>query len=182
MTLAESLEALATQNHYGVAFLLAYGATWITCGILWRVLGHRNAALATLFQGMVAFPIALGLSYAIGALGQDRQVDQTITQLSMYIGTSQLLGLPFLIYLFARQQFTLMPYAFAAICAMHFMLYSWLYQTPLYVIMAAVIAFGGLLIMLIAQSRQKSSSVTASLVCFFVGLTMLATTVAFQFI
>lgn len=160
--------------------MIAYGLTWIVCAILWQKLSPKHAALATLFQGMVAFPVAIGLSFAIGALGGDRPVEESITQLSIYIGTSQLLGLPFLIYLYTRQHYTLMPYAFAAICAMHFVLYSWLYQTPYYVVMSVVIALGGFIIMATSRSKSIDNSLPASRVCLFTGLSMLATVGAFQ--
>lgn len=178
MNLTESLEALAEQNHYGIAFLLSYGASWIACGVLWRILTPGNAALATLFQGIVASPIGFGLAYAIGALGRDRPVDDAITVLSLYIGGSQFLGLPFLIYLQKREMFTLVPYGFVAICAMHFVLYSWLYQTPLYVVMSMSIAVGGTIIMFYNDGHPDETR-AASQVCFFTGGAMLLTSVAF---
>ena len=68
--LMESLRLLAEQNMSGVAFLTAYGVTWLVCGGLWQRASERVAAFATLFQGMVAFPAALGLSALSGAIGQ----------------------------------------------------------------------------------------------------------------
>ena len=38
------------------------------------------------------------------------------------IGTSQLLGLSFLVYLVLKAQYRLVPYAFAVICSMPFVL------------------------------------------------------------
>lgn len=178
--LITSLESLATQNIYGISFLVAYGATWIICGILWRKLNPRTAALCTLFQGMAAFPLAMALSYAVGAFDQDRPVENTITQLSILIGTSQMLGIPLLIYLFVKKHFYLMPYVFAAICSMHFVLYSWLYQTPFYIIMAALISIGTTVVML-ANNKTKDQN-KASLVSLFTGGTMLATAIVFLFI
>lgn len=174
MELRDSLDALAEQNHYGIAFLLAYGTTWLACGVLWRVLDQNRAALATLFQGMVALPAALGISWLIGAIGQERPVDEAITELSVYIGASQLLGLPFLIFLHATKRFTLVPYAFVAICAMHFVLYSWLYQTWLYVAMSITIVLGGMILMLVG-SRPGDDVRRASHVCAFTALVMYAT-------
>lgn len=177
--LITSLESLATQNVYGISFLVAYGVTWIACGIFWRKLNPRTAALCTLFQGMAAFPLAMALSYAIGAFDQDRPVEPTITQLSILVGTSQMLGIPLLIYLFVKKLFYLMPYVFAAICSMHFVLYSWLYQTPFYIIMAALISIGATIIMLSnsgAADRNK-----ASLVSLFTGGSMLVTALVFLF-
>ncbi len=178
MNLTESLDALAEQNHHGIAFLLAYGGTWIACGVFWRILNPGHAALATLFQGLVASPIGLGISYAIGALGQDRPVDEAITELSLFIGGSQFLGLPFLIYLHKRAMYTLIPYGFAAICAMHFVLYSWLYQTPLYVVLSVSLVIGGTIIMYF-HADQPDETRAASWVCFFIGGAMLLTSAAF---
>jgi hypothetical protein len=174
MVLTETLVALAEQNHYGIAFLIAYGTTWLICGVLWRFLGPDRAALVTLFQGIVAFPAALAVSYLIGAIGQERPVDEAITRLSVLIGAAQLLGLPLLVYLHVTRRYTLVPYAFAAVCATHFVLYSWLYQTYLYVVMSIVIATGGMILMLVKRAGISESRL-ASRVCAFTGLTMYAT-------
>jgi Flp pilus assembly protein TadB len=174
LDLTESLNALAEQNHYGVAFLVAYGATWVLCGIAWRYLQPGRAALVTLFQGMVAAPVALALSFATGALGGDRPVDDAITHLSILIGASQFLGLPFLIFLHARSLFTLVPYAFAAVCSMHFVLYSWLYQTPWYVLMSVAIVIGGLVLMRDIGEHDAETRAT-SRVCLFTGCAMFTT-------
>src|SRR5699024_12140237 len=99
MELVQSLEALAEQNVSGLPLLAAYVLVWLICGMVWRRAGERTAAFVTLFQGMVALPIALGLSFLIGVTGQQRPVSESITQLSVLVGVSQLLGLPFLIYL-----------------------------------------------------------------------------------
>jgi hypothetical protein len=177
MELVEVLNALAEQNLSGVSFLAAYGVTWLVCAVLWRQSSERTAAYATLFQGLVAFPVALGLSFLIGALGQDRPVPDEITALSILIGTSQLLGLPFLIYLVVKERYRLMPYAFATICSMHFVLYSWLYQTPLYIVMAVLVAIGTTVLMLTAPAdRERIASVR---VCVLTGGLLLATALAF---
>lgn len=176
MDINSSLQALATQNLYGISFLIAYGVTWIVCGLLWRKLNERTAALCTLFQGLVAFPAALALSYAIGALGQERVVEDSITQLSILIGSSQTLGLPLLIYLFVVKQYTLMPYVFAVICAMHFVLYSWLYQTPFYIIMAVVMVIGTTTLMLVRKAKDVRK---ASQISLFTGASMLVTVLVF---
>ncbi|MGL5861830.1 MAG: DUF7010 family protein [Phycicoccus sp.] len=130
MDLLESLERLAEQNRSGSGFLAAYGVTWLMCSFVWRRASARVAALATLFQGLVAFPAAVGLSALIGAFDQARPVSDEITQLSVLIGSSQLLGLPFVVYLAVRRHHTLVPFALATITSMHFVFYSWLYRAP----------------------------------------------------
>lgn len=175
--LTDSLKLLAEQNMSGLAFLTAYGLTWLICGALWHFVSERSAAIATLFQGLVAFPAALGLSALIGAVGQDRPVADEITQLSVLIGTSQLLGLPFLIYLLVKQQYALVPFAFAAITSMHFVLYTWLYQTPVYIGMAVLISVGATIVMFTAPS--STSRTGPSRVCFLTGGLLLATATYF---
>lgn len=188
MDLVDSLRLLAEQNRSGVAFLTAYGATWIVCGLIWLRAKARTAAFATLFQGMVAFPIALGLSALIGAIGADRPVEDAITQLSVLIGTSQLLGLPFLVYLIVRHYYALVPIAFSGITSIHFVLYSWLYQTPIYIVMAALISIGGVVVMLTASREPVSAQASLPsplqhrapiLVCFLTGGLLFATTMLF---
>ncbi|MDN5818414.1 MAG: hypothetical protein L0I94_08125, partial [Yaniella sp.] len=92
MDLVESLRLLAEQNISGVAFLFAYGATWLVCGVLWQRVSLLVAAYATLFQGVVALPIALGVLFLLAAVGSARPVVDAITQLSVLIGMSQVLG------------------------------------------------------------------------------------------
>ncbi|MGO1538930.1 MAG: DUF7010 family protein [Leucobacter sp.] len=177
MELIDSLQQLADQNYSGVAFLTAYGVTWLVCAGVWRSARERTAAYVTLFQGGVAFPLALGLSVLIGALGADRPVDPAITQLSILIGTSQLLGLPFLIYLIVSRRHTLLPFAFAAITSMHFVLYSWLYQTPLYIVMAVLISLGTMMVM--TATPEQRSRVAAMRVCLLTGGLLLVTAATF---
>ncbi|WP_148710075.1 transposase [Micromonospora sp. M71_S20] len=165
MDLVESLGLLAEQNISGLAFLTAYGVTWLACGVIWQRASERMAAFATLFQGMVALPVALGLSALIRAIGRERPVPDEITQLSVLVGTSQLLGLPFLIYLVVKHQYTLVPFAFATITSMHFVLYSWLYQTPIYIVMAVLISLGTTTVMLAApDATPRARAARVSLV------------------
>lgn len=173
MELIQSLQQLAAQNVSGVAFLAAYGATWMVCGLLWQRMSMRTAAYATLFQGMVALPVALGLSVLIGGLGTERPVPPEITQLSILIGMSQLLGLPLLIYLVVKHQFGLVPFAFASITSMHFVLYSWLYQTPIYIVMAVLIALGTMIAMLTAP--DSNPRIGAAQVSYLTGGVLAAT-------
>ncbi|MFV2085660.1 2'-5' RNA ligase family protein [Micromonospora sp. LOL_021] len=141
------------------------------------LLAERVAAFATLFQGTVALPTALALPALIGAIGQERPVADGITQLSVLIGTSQLLGLPFLIYLTAKQQYTLVPFAFAAITSMHFVLYSWLHQTPVYIGMAVLISLGTTTVMFTAPGNSRRTRPVA--VSFLTGGLLLSTALLF---
>ena len=177
MDLADALRQLAEQNLSGVAFLSAYGLTWLVCAVFWSRASQRTAAYATLFQGMVAFPIALGLSALIGAIGQSRPVPEEITQFSILVGTSQLLGLPLLIYLIIKRHYGLVPVVFATITAVHFVLYSWLYQTPLYIGMAVLIALSTTAVMGAADEANPRSG--PGRVCLVTGSLLLLTAAVF---
>lgn len=177
MELVDALSRLAEQNVSGVAFLAAYGLTWLACGVIWARATARVAAYATLFQGLVAFPLALGLSALIGAIGEDRPVPAEITQLSVLIGTSQLLGLPLLIYLVVKRDYALVPLVFATITAIHFVLYAWLYQTPIYIVMAALIALGTTTVMLtVSADKPRAGPIW---VCLLTGGLLIATALVF---
>lgn len=171
MDLVETLRLLADQNRSGVAFLAAYGLTWSVCGVVWLRAPERVAAVVTLVQGLVAFPVALGLSAAIGAIGEARPVADEITQLSVLIGTSQLLGLPFVILLVVRKLYALVPVAFAGITSMHFVLYSWLYRTPVYLVMAVVISLGATTLM--ARNPDSERGARPAAVCFLTATALL---------
>lgn len=181
MDLVETLHRLAEQNLHGLSFLAAYGVTWVICGVIWKYASERTAAFATLFQGMIAFPAALAIAWSIGAIGAERPVAEEITQLSVLIGVSQLLGLPFLIYLIVKRHYTLVPIAFAGITSMHFVLYSWLYQTPAYIVMASLISVGTLIAMLAVPSDSRSNA-GPTRVCLLTGGLLLMTALFFLLI
>ncbi|MDN6148357.1 MAG: hypothetical protein L0I94_05920, partial [Yaniella sp.] len=68
-------------------------------------------------------------------------------------------------------------FTFAVITAMHFVLYSWLYQTPFYIVMALVISIGTMIIMLTAPETPDSSA--PARVSFLTGGALAATGLLF---
>lgn len=176
-TLPDVLTRLADTNYRGAVFLLAYGVTWVLCGVAWQRLRPRTSTFVTLFQGMLALPVALGASAVLGMF--DRSPGEAmITQLGVLIAMSQLLVLPLLIVLTAKQFYTLVPLCFAASSAIHFVPYAWLYQTPLYIVMPVVLAIGLAVVAATSMSTDRSdilSTVGASRVCFLTGLLLLIT-------
>lgn len=168
---------LAEINHRGAAFLLAYGTTWLVCAVLWRVVAPRYAALVTLFQGMVALPVALGASAWLGMFDA-RPGGAVITQLGILISMSQLLVLPLLIVLAARGRHTVVPLLFSLAGAIHFVPYAWLYQSLLYILMPVVLAVG-LAVALGTdhggRDAELMSAAGAGRVCALTGVALLAT-------
>lgn len=172
--LESSLHQLAAQNRSGVAFLGAYGVTWLVCALLWRRAGEGRAALATLFQGVVALPVALLISALIGGMA-DRPVSGLVTQLSILVACSQLLVLPLLVVLFTRRKYTAIPVLFALGGALHFLPYAWLYRTPVYLAMSVAIALG--VAVVCRRDRRDALDVSrlgAARVCALMSVLLLA--------
>lgn len=175
--LEEVLTQLAEVNHRGAVFLLAYGTTWLVCAALWRAVGARQAALATLLQGTVAPPVALGAAAWLGMLGA-RPGGEPLAQLGLLISMSQLLVLPLLVVLSARGRHTMVPLVFSLAGAVHFVPFAWLYQSLLYILMPVVLAVG--LAALYGTDRavregEALSATGAGRVCALTGAALLVT-------
>lgn len=132
------LETLARVNHHGFGFLVAFGLTWLTAGVVWSRWGERAGAYAALFQGLVGMPLALLLT-ALTATGP-RPADASLNALSIYLGSGQLLVLPVAIVLIARQRYVEAVVVLAVVLAVHLVPYAWLYSTPIYLVVAALVA------------------------------------------
>jgi len=158
---------LAEVNYSGAPFLIGYGITWIICGVLWRKLKSRYAALGTLFQGTIAFPIALLIMGFIGSFAKRPEIG-ILNDLVIIVAMSQLLVLPLLIQIFRKEHFTLIPFLFSAAGTVHFIIYAWLYQTSAYIAMSILIA------VTLAITYEKSE-IAAARVCFTTGILLLMT-------
>lgn len=109
------LERLADLNQYGFTFLMAFGLSWVVSGLFWKKASNKTAGYVTLFQGMVALPVALLGSYAIGAFAENVG-GEIFTQLIITVAMSQLLILPLVIVMTTKEQYTLVPFVFSALC------------------------------------------------------------------
>lgn len=132
------LSQLAQVNRHGFGFLLAYGTTWTLAALVWRRFGPRAGAFAMVFQGMVAVPVALGLT-ALAATGPSPG-HPVLESLSLYLIFSQLVMIPLVVVLIVRERYLTAAVVFTIVLAAHFVPYSWLYDTFLYAVLAALIA------------------------------------------
>lgn len=178
MTVPEYLDALAAATGHGWGFLTAYGLTWLICGVLWRRAGPRVGAYATLFQGMLALPVALALTAVTP--GPARPVLEGMEGLSIMLACGQLLGLPVVIYLVAVGRLTIVPLVMVVLLVVHFAPYSWLYSTPLYAVMGAAVSLGAVAAMASAtrgaqagEEVAAAQSTGAGRVCLSTGAIML---------
>lgn len=169
-----TLQKLAQINIFGAPFLFAYGFTWIICGILWLKVKSAYAAIATLFQGMVALPVALFILYSIGAFEFRPEVGE-VNQLSLLMSMSQLLILPLLVAMYRKKHYTLIPFVFSGAGAVHFLLYAWLYQTPVYILMPIIIAFAIAIVYGTDKGDKFISESAAAKACIYTGLILILT-------
>nr|WP_042426896.1 hypothetical protein [Geomicrobium sp. JCM 19039] len=147
------------------------------CAVLWRKVSLYTASLATLFQGMVALPIALGVSASLGML-TNQPGGELINQLTIMLSLSQMLVLPILILFSIKGNFTAIPIIFSTAVTIHFVPYAWLYQNIGYIAMPIIIAIA--LTLLYAMDKDKPagqlmSERGASFVCAVTGISMLIT-------
>lgn len=148
------LEILAEVNRNGFGFLLAFGLTWLVAGVVWARWGDRAGAYAALFQGLVGTP--LGLLLTAASATADRPDDPTMTALSIYLATGQLLVLPLAIVLVVRERYSHALSVLVTVMAVHLVPYSWLYRTPVYAAVAVAIAV--LTATVVANSLRSSRS------------------------
>ncbi|MGO1488718.1 MAG: DUF7010 family protein [Arachnia sp.] len=171
MTVDEYRLALAETNRFGWGFLAAYGTTWLICGIAWLRASARTGAFFTLFQGMAALPVAILLTAFTP--GPPPPEMASMDSLVILLAAGQLLGLPIVIYLTVAERYTLVPLAMALLVAVHFAPYSWLYDTPLYLVMGGAVSVGAVVAMAVGSRGDHSDSDLATrgpmLLCFAVG-------------
>jgi hypothetical protein len=176
MTVEEYRRALGEATGHGWGFLAAYGLTWLGCALAWRRSSAQFAAYCTLFQGVVAIPLALVLT----AVSQRaaRPSMPGMDSLSILLSSGQLLALPVVMYLVATGRFTLVPLLMTILLVVHFAPYSWLYATNLYLVMGGLLAVAAVLATASA-ARGTADPATdvpgAGRVCLVTGAGMLVT-------
>lgn len=167
MEAQDYLNELALVNRNGFGFLLAFGLTWgVSAALGWRF-GDRVGTFAALFQGMVGLPLALLLTW-LTATGP-RPQDPSLTSLSIYLSMGQLLVIPLAAVLVTLGRYSSAVATLAVILAVHFVPYSWLYATPVYLVVGAVIAVGTAAL-IATEARRRS---TGPAICALTSATLL---------
>jgi hypothetical protein len=124
-----------------------HGVTWTVAGVLSYALPLQQAALVYLFQGLVAFPLSLGLEHLLG-FRLVRTANNSIVELFVLIALTQGLALPASIValnLDAR----VLPVVFAATNGGHFLPYMRLHRSRAYAVLAVAAALGPFALLLL---------------------------------
>jgi hypothetical protein len=133
----QSINDLRAQNTYstggGFAFAIAYGITHCIVGVLTYVILVEQAALALMFQGILAMP----LSFLIMRVADVREPkDNPLSTLGIYLAISQVPAIAAFIVIFNIEPLYL-PAIFAMVGATHFVPYGWLHQSRAWLVLSA---------------------------------------------
>ncbi len=121
----------------GFTFLLANGIGWIFIGALAFKLSEKKIALLLLLIGLVTMPLAFGLRFALGL--PDYNPENPLNRIGLLLAFVPAAAFPaILIAYFKIPKF--MPCIVAAILGGHFLPYSWLYQTNVYLFLGITVS------------------------------------------
>ena len=141
-----ALNDVAASSHRGAAFLIAFGTTWIVCGLLAYRLPAAGLALAVMFQGALALPMTFGLQKLLGFPAEHHE--NPLTSLSVYLAMTQTVAIPAAVQTHVQTP-TFVAAVFAAVVGAHFLPYAWPQQTRVYVALSLGVPLGSWLIMAI---------------------------------
>jgi len=157
-------DEVSASSAGGAPFLICYGITFIITGILALLLPRETSALIAMFQGVVALPCAFWLERRMGSM---RLLESNpLRKLSAQLAISQALALPFLIIVYNINPGQI-PVVMAGLGGVHFLPYSWLHRTRIYVGLGVLISVGAFLLVLGLQTNAYA------IIFFFVGLAYL---------
>ena len=121
----------------GIAFLIAYAITLGVCGLLGLYLSPHQTAMATLIQGGLALPLALGLERSMGFPAM--RADNPMKPLVLHMAFAQVVALPAVVIVLGLDP-SWVPAAFAAIAGGQLLPYAWVHRTKAYVFLGAAVA------------------------------------------
>ena len=144
-----ALTEVSASSAGGAAFLAAFGASFLICAALSFFLPVRTAALAVMFQGSAALPLAFWLERRLGS--QPMSANNPLRPLSVQMAMSQIVALPAVIIAFSLNPATV-PAALAAVGGGHFLPYAWLQRTRIYFALGVAISLGAFVLQIILQA------------------------------
>jgi len=130
---------IVTSSAGGAPFLICFGATIALAGLVWPLLPVKIAALVVMFQGNLALPAAFWLERRMG--WTTMAADNPLKSLSIQLAMSQIVAFPAVIVAYALSP-AAVPVTLAAIAGGHFLPYSWLQRTPVYIALAIAVSAG----------------------------------------
>jgi Family of unknown function (DUF7010) len=134
----------------GAPLLFSFGASLLACGGAAFFLSRRQAALAVMFQGGLALPIAFLLERRLG--WGPMAADNPLRALSIQLAMSQICAFPVVVAMYDLNP-GVVPLAMASIAGGHFLPYAWLQRTSVYVWLAVSVPAGALALQVVLGAR-----------------------------
>lgn len=166
MTVDDARQEVTRSSAGGAPFLIAFGTTLFACAIASFWLTREQAALAVMFQGMVALPAAFALErkMAWGPMAKDNP----LMSLSIQLAMSQIVAFPVVIAVYDWAPGGV-PLAMASIAGGHFLPYAWLQRTAVYVWLGVAVSVGGIAIQIALGPAAFPYVLLNMTGCYFVG-------------
>lgn len=150
MDLVTAHADVINATHRGFAFLMANGLVWLIAGVLAHWWSVQRIATLLLFMSIATTPLAFALREWLGF--PDYNSANSLNQLALLIALTPALAFPAIITTYGMHPLYL-PAVMAALLGGHFLPYSWLYQTPVYVWIGVAVAIIPGTLLLIFKER-----------------------------
>lgn len=148
----------------GFPFLVAFGVSWTAAAAASFAVSTEVAAWVYLLQGVAAMPAVFLLQRALRY--PRASSDHPLTPLALQLVFIQPVAFPaFLIVMDAAPAYV--PAAFAAVLGAHFLPFSWLHRTPVYMVLGIVVSAGAYVLAIALGARSLHYT------GFFVGACLL---------
>jgi hypothetical protein len=150
----------------GAPFLISFGVSLLACAVASFYLSPGHAALAVMFQGGVALPVAFWLERV---MGWGRMApDNPLRPLSVQLAMSQIVAFPIVIVMFGVRPGGV-AVAMASIAGGHFLPYAWLQRTNVYIWLGVAVSAGALAIQIAIGTAAFPYVLMYMTGCYFVG-------------
>ena len=154
MTVKQAVQSASESSAVGAPWLIAFAGSVTVVAVLSFILDVRATALATLFQGGVALPVAFALERRMGTgiLAKGHPLWPLVMQ-AMFV---QIVALPAVVLLYPDSP-ELVPAGLAAVAGGHFLPYAWLHGTRVYLVLAVALSIGSFALAgLVEEAPQRA--------------------------
>ena len=157
---------IVTSSAGGAPFLICFGATIALSALIWPLLPVKIAALVVMFQGNLALPAAFWLERRMG--WTTMAPDNPLKSLSIQLAMSQIVAFPAVIVAYDLSPASV-PVVLASIAGGHFLPYSWLQRTPVYIALAIAVSAGALAIQVALGAAAPAWILLFMSACYWIG-------------
>ena len=157
---------IVTSSAGGAPFLICFGATIALSALIWPLFPVKIAALIVMFQGNLALPAAFWLERRMG--WTTMAPDNPLKSLSIQLAMSQIIAFPAVIVAYDLSP-TAVPVTLASIAGGHFLPYSWLQRTPVYIALAIAVSAGALAIQIALGAAAPRWILLFMSACYWIG-------------